>query len=53
MTAREQLARIRQLPKIEKEEDCKQYQDKLVNASVQDRKREGVCWYPVRIQSHI
>ena len=31
---------------------CYQYQDKILNTSVQDRKKQGVCWYPVQIQSH-
>lgn len=52
MTAREHLVNIRQLLKIEKEEDYKQYQNKILNTSVQERKREGVCWYPIQIQSH-
>ena len=52
MDAREQLVYQRNLLKIEKEEDYRQYQDKILNTSIQERKKEGVCWYPVQLQSH-
>jgi len=52
MTARHQLVHLRQLLKIEKEADFDQYQQKILNSSVQQRKKDGVCWYPVRLQSH-
>ncbi len=52
MDIQEQLVKLRQLLKIEKEEDYRQYQDKILHTSVQDRKTEGVCWYPIQIQSH-
>ncbi|MFY0599627.1 MAG: AAA family ATPase [Cyclobacteriaceae bacterium] len=38
-----------QLIKKEREEDRKQYEDKIGNRSLQDRKKEGVTWYPVMI----
>ncbi len=37
------------LIKQERVEDRKQYEDKIGNRSLQDRKREGVAWYPVSI----
>lgn len=52
MKTKEQLVHLRQLLKIEKEEDYKQYQDKILNTSVKNRKKEGVCWYPVQMHSH-
>jgi ATP-dependent RNA/DNA helicase IGHMBP2 len=38
-----------QLIKQEREEDRKQYEAKIGNRSLQDRKKEGVSWYPVSI----
>ncbi|MBV6639741.1 MAG: AAA family ATPase [Cyclobacteriaceae bacterium] len=35
------------LLKIEREEDRKQYEEKIRNRSLEDRKKEGVTWYPV------
>ena len=51
MTTEEQLSRLSQLLKVEKEEDFQQYQRKILHTSVQDRKKEGVCWYPIKLQS--
>ena len=52
MSPNDQLSNLRRLLKIEKEEDFQQYQQKILNTSVKDRKKEGVCWYPARLQSH-
>jgi ATP-dependent RNA/DNA helicase IGHMBP2 len=42
------------LVKIEREEDRKQYEEKIRNRSLQDRKNDGVTWYPVMInQSYL
>lgn len=38
------------LLKKEREEDRKQYEEKIRNRSLQDRKREGVTWFPVSIE---
>ena len=35
------------LLKVEREEDRKQYEEKIRNRSLEDRKKEGVTWYPV------
>jgi len=37
------------LLKIEREEDRKQYEEKIRNRSLEDRKKEGVTWYPVAL----
>lgn len=37
------------LLKIERAEDLRQYQLKIANRGVQEKKKEGVCWYPVTI----
>ncbi len=34
----------------EKEEDLKQYKRKMADTSVAERRKEGVCWYPVNIE---
>ncbi len=34
---------------VERAEDRKQFLQKIRNRSIQDRKRDGVCWYPVQI----
>ncbi|MDA0195945.1 MAG: AAA domain-containing protein [Bacteroidetes bacterium] len=52
MTSKEQLVFLRKLLKIEKDEDFQQYQLKVLNTSIQGRVKDGVCWYPVRVQSH-
>jgi len=52
MTSREQLAFLRKLLKIEKEEDFQQYQRRVFNTSIHGRIKDGVCWYPVRAQIH-
>ncbi len=42
------------LIKIEREEDRKQYEAKINNRSLQDRKKDGVTWFPVSInQSYL
>lgn len=37
------------LLKKEREEDRKQYENKIRNRSLEDRKKEGVTWYPVTV----
>ncbi|MEQ8336042.1 MAG: AAA domain-containing protein [Cyclobacteriaceae bacterium] len=36
-----------ELLKVEREEDRKQYEEKIRHRSLEDRKKEGVTWYPV------
>jgi len=38
-----------ELLKWEKQEDYRQYQAKILHASLQERQQEGVTWYPVRL----
>lgn len=35
----------------EKEEDLKQYRQKMASTSLKERRKSGVCWYPVDISS--
>lgn len=49
MTNSEHFLNLLRLIKKEREEDRKQYEEKIGNRSLQDRKKEGVTWYPVMI----
>lgn len=48
--AQEELQRLLQLLKTEKEEDFRQYELYIKNTSLQQRKQAGLCWYPVEIK---
>ena len=45
----EHFLHLLQLLKKERVEDRKQYENKIRNRSLEDRKKEGVTWYPVVI----
>ncbi|MFW5759915.1 MAG: AAA domain-containing protein [Cyclobacteriaceae bacterium] len=42
-----ELMEVYQLLRKEKEYDLMQYKQKILQASLKDKKNEGVCWYPV------
>lgn len=44
---KEELKKVIALLKVEKEEDLEQYRKKVLNIGLDERKKEGVCWYPV------
>lgn len=46
----EELTILVNLLRQEKEEDLKQYNLRLQNTSFAERRKKGVCWYPVRIE---
>ncbi len=46
----EELKHTLQLLKKEWAEDLQQYQKKIQSTSLVDRKKEGVCWYPVNMK---
>jgi ATP-dependent RNA/DNA helicase IGHMBP2 len=48
----EELKHVQALLKIEKKEDYEQYQKKVLNSSIKEKKKEGVCWYPVYIKKN-
>ncbi|MDQ3393786.1 MAG: AAA domain-containing protein [Bacteroidota bacterium] len=48
----EELKKVLALLKVEKKEDLEQYKAKVINTSVKQRKKEGVCWYPVYIRKN-
>ncbi len=47
MKHQEHFAHLTQLLKTERAEDRKQYEQKIRNRSVFDRRQDGVTWYPV------
>lgn len=49
MSHTEHFLRLLQLLKKEREEDRKQYEEKIKNRSLEDRRKEGVTWYPVSV----
>lgn len=49
MTHSEHFLNLLRLIRKEREEDRKQYESKIGNRSLHDRKKEGVTWYPVMV----
>ncbi|KAA5547903.1 AAA domain-containing protein [Adhaeribacter rhizoryzae] len=45
----EELFKVSKLLKLEQEEDLAQYKIKSTRSSIQERKKSGLCWYPVTI----
>ncbi len=45
----EELRRIQELLRLEKKADLAYYQQKILNASLEDRKKNGLCWHPVTL----
>ncbi len=53
MPSKEIIKEIDNLKKLlqkEKEEDLYQYQLKISGTSISDRRKEGICWYPVKTE---
>ncbi|SMO33924.1 DNA helicase, putative [Saccharicrinis carchari] len=46
----EELKKVRTLLLNEKEEDLLQYKRKMADTSLSERRKEGVCWYPLAIE---
>jgi superfamily I DNA and/or RNA helicase len=47
----EELRKVSDLLKLEKEADLEYYRQKVLNASLEQRKKDGLCWYPVTLTS--
>ncbi|MFP4096194.1 MAG: AAA domain-containing protein [Cyclobacteriaceae bacterium] len=47
----EELKKVADLLSLEKEADLEYYRQKVLNASLEQRKKDGVCWYPVNLLS--
>lgn len=45
------ITKLASLLKIEKEEDLHQYKIKMSDTSINERRRQGVCWYPLIIEN--
>lgn len=50
--AQAEIFKLIDLLKIEKDEDYAQYQQKMLNTSLEERRRQGVTWYPVIKANH-
>ncbi|EMR04400.1 AAA domain-containing protein [Cesiribacter andamanensis] len=48
----DELELTRQLLKQEKKAEFEYYRNKVLNTSLEDRRKEGVCWYPIELLSH-
>ncbi len=46
----EELKKLLSLLKQEKEEELSQYKAKMTGTSFLERRKQGVCWYPVKIE---
>lgn len=46
----EELKKLQTLLKQEKDEELKQYKAKLNSSSFQELRKNGLCWYPVKIE---
>jgi ATP-dependent RNA/DNA helicase IGHMBP2 len=46
----EELIKVQALLKQEKEDELKQYQTKLNNSSYVVQRKQGLCWYPVKLE---
>jgi ATP-dependent RNA/DNA helicase IGHMBP2 len=47
---REELKTLLHLLKQEKNEDLSQYRLKMAGTSIVERRKQGVCWYPVQLE---
>jgi len=51
MSPKEELRKLVDLLVIEKEEDLRQYLDQFERCSIAERRKNGVTWYPIRINA--
>ena len=49
MTVKEELSQLQTLLKMEQEEDLEQYKLKSAKSPIAERKKSGLCWYPITI----
>ena len=52
MSAEDELKHTLALLKKEKQEDLNQYRQKILNSTLEEKRRNGLCWYPVNILKH-
>lgn len=49
MTSTDELLKTYELLKQERQADLLQYQQKVLQKSITHKKKEGICWYPVKL----
>ncbi len=47
----ERLKKVKDLLKIERDEDYQLYKDQFLRATIEQRRKNGVTWYPIKINS--
>ncbi len=50
---RDQIKKLQDLLKIEKEEDLSQYKKRHLTYSFEEKRKSGVCWYPIQIKRQL
>ena len=50
-TAVERLKHVKELLKIERDEDYRLYKELFLRVNLEQRKKNGVTWYPVKINN--
>jgi ATP-dependent RNA/DNA helicase IGHMBP2 len=50
VTALDELRNTFELLKQERQADLEQYQQKVLQKSITHKKKEGICWYPVKLE---
>ena len=48
--SREELQELLDILKVEQEEDRKLYESKMLNASIPERRAQGLTWYPIVVK---
>jgi ATP-dependent RNA/DNA helicase IGHMBP2 len=51
MNSQEELRKVQNLMKLEKEEEIKQYQLLMEQMSLNDRIKAGACWFPLEVEN--
>lgn len=51
MSDNQRLIRIKKLLQIERDEDYKIYKDQFLKASIETRRKNGLTWYPIKINN--
>lgn len=49
LTVKDELSQVQTLLKMEQEEDLEQYKLKSAKSPIAERKKSGLCWYPITI----
>src|SRR5690606_25093140 len=51
-TPEEELQHTLSLLRKEKQEDLNQYRQKILNSTLEEKRNNGLCWYPVSLMKH-